>query len=77
MVVPLLSCASRGSYDRASFPKHQREFPFVYVLTDFTAANVEFWLQHPQLAEFYRMGILDVAQFDAETDTSVCVLSRG
>ncbi len=43
--------------------------PVQYVVTDFTATNLEHWRSHPQLAPLVREGLLDVAQFDAERDT--------
>jgi len=38
---------------------------FTYVMTDFTAANVEFWRHHPSLEPHVQAGRLDFATFDA------------
>jgi tetratricopeptide (TPR) repeat protein len=44
---------------------------FNYVMTDFTASNVNFWQTHDQLNVYVKQGILDFAQFDAEHDTHI------
>lgn len=41
--------------------------PFVYVMTDFTLNNIQYWQQHPALQEYLAQGILDFAQYDMET----------
>lgn len=41
--------------------------PIKYVLTDFTRQNVDYWRPHGWLQEFIEQGVLDIAQFDAET----------
>lgn len=44
-----------------------RELPrFQVVLTDFTDANVDAWLEHPDLQEAFADGRLDCARFDAD-----------
>lgn len=54
---------------REFFPKdHALEFPFKYVMTDFTEHNVRFWREHASFQEFFKMGVLDVAVYDAESD---------
>lgn len=40
--------------------------PICYVMTDFTASNIEFWQQHKALQPFIEQGLLDFAQFDLE-----------
>jgi len=60
---------------REFFPAgHGLEFPFKYVMTDFTAHNVEFWMQHASFAELFEMGVLDCAVWDAEKETSMTLL---
>lgn len=43
--------------------------PFVYIMTDFVEANLDFWETHPRLQPFFGQGILDYALFDAEKDS--------
>ena len=45
--------------------------PFKYVMTDAFVGSVDAWAQHPSLREFIEAGVIDVAVFDAERDTSV------
>ena len=45
--------------------------PIRYVMTDVSPANLAFWRAHPQLRPFFDAGVLDVALFDAERDTSL------
>lgn len=45
--------------------------PFRYVMTDFTASNLDFWRQHDALAPFREAGLVDFALFDAERDESL------
>ena len=56
---------------REFFPEHSLEVPFKYIMTDFTDKNVQFWKQHAQFAEMLSTGVLDIAVFNAETDTEV------
>ena len=51
--------------------------PFRYVLTDFTARNVDFCAAHPSLAPFVARGVLDFAIFDAERDTTLDLRRAG
>lgn len=44
---------------------------FVYVMTDFTQNNLNFWNQHPSLRPYIESGHLDLAIFDAVNDTSL------
>jgi tetratricopeptide (TPR) repeat protein len=44
---------------------------FRYVMTDFAQANVDFWRKHPRLKGYFDAGLLDVARFDAEVDTTL------
>ncbi|GMI10455.1 hypothetical protein TrVE_jg3987 [Triparma verrucosa] len=43
----------------------------VYVMTDFTESNFNFWMTHPVLAPYVESGQLDFAIFDAVNDTSI------
>lgn len=46
---------------------HDRDLPsFCVVITDFAAANVEAWLEHPDLRPAFEAGRLDCATFDAD-----------
>jgi len=44
---------------------------FRYVMTDFAQSNIDFWRAHPRLKGYFDAGLLDVARFDAEVDTSL------
>ncbi len=50
--------------------------PFCYVLSDFTAANLEFWKTHPRLQPYIQKGWLDFALFNAESDTELTLSER-
>ena len=45
--------------------------PFRYVMTDFAEANIRSWLDHPRLQPHFAAGVLDVARFDASSDTQL------
>ena len=56
------------------------DFPvgkIVYVMTDFTDANVGFWRNHPQLRAFFESGQMECAIFDAVRDTSITLSVSG
>lgn len=40
----------------------------VYVMTDFTPTNIEYWRAHPALQPYVAEGLLDFAQFNVEAD---------
>jgi tetratricopeptide (TPR) repeat protein len=44
---------------------------FRYVMTDLAEANIAFWRAHPRLEAYFDAGVLDVARFDAEVDTTL------
>jgi hypothetical protein len=48
-----------------------------YVLTDVAENNMDFWMQHPQLAPLVAAGVLDFAIFDAGADGSVTLRLSG
>jgi tetratricopeptide (TPR) repeat protein len=50
---------------------------FRYVMTDFASANVAFWRSHPRLERYFEAGLLDVARFDAEVDTTLVLEVSG
>jgi tetratricopeptide (TPR) repeat protein len=50
---------------------------FCYVLTDFHAASLAFWREHPQLAPWVERGVLDWGLFDAEHGESLALENRG
>jgi hypothetical protein len=54
-----------------------RPVPIRYVLTDFTASNLNALRRHPTLQPFVQEGVLDFACFDAETDAQIHSLSSG
>ena len=49
----------------------QQQAPICYVMTDFTASNIEFWQQHAALESFVEAGLLDFAKFDFENDQTL------
>jgi hypothetical protein len=59
---------------RAS-PFADREF--TYVMTDFTAVNIEAWTQHSSLRPFIDSGRLDVAVFDAASPGPIELSNAG
>lgn len=49
-------------------------FPFskiIFVMTDFTENNFNFWADHPQLKKYFESGNLDAGIFDAVSDTEI------
>ena len=56
---------------RAQWPNSQGTPPFTYILTDVSAANVEFWRTHECIAPLIAAGIVDTAVFDAETQRTL------
>ena len=48
--------------------KGEEQLPVCYLMTDFTASNIDFWNKHPALTDFIEQGVLDFAQFDFEND---------
>jgi len=60
--------------------KDTLDFPIdklVYVMTDFTESNFNFWKDHPQLAPYFKSGQLDSAIFDAVNDESITLSNSG
>lgn len=55
------------------------EFPLDvrYVLTDYAQTNLEFWREHERLKPFLQSGALELARFDAESDSSIVLESSG
>ena len=49
----------------------------VYVLTDVCEATLAWWQQHPCLAPLFDAGLLDLARFDATTDTALHLRRSG
>jgi tetratricopeptide (TPR) repeat protein len=50
------------------------DFPLqkiVYVMTDFTENNFNFWRDHPSLKKYFESGQLDAGIFDAVNDTTI------
>jgi hypothetical protein len=54
-----------------------RDLSFTYVLTDYTWTIRHFWKQQKQLQPWVESGRLDFAKFDAETDETLVLESRG
>lgn len=55
-------------------------FPFskiVFVMTDFTEKNVDYWLQSPVLQPYFDQGVLDCGIFNAVTDTTLALRKSG
>jgi hypothetical protein len=60
--------------------KETFDFPVekvVYVMTDFTDANVNFWKDHPQLKPYFESGQIDSAIFDCVQDSSITLSQSG
>ncbi|CAM9108344.1 unnamed protein product [Choristocarpus tenellus] len=56
------------------------DFPvdkIVYVMTDFTESNFNFWASHPVLKPYMDSGQLDMAIFDAVSDTTIKLSCSG
>ena len=56
------------------------DFPWseiVYVMTDFTRKNFEFWQNHPSLRPYFESGRLDAGIFDAVNDSSITLWKSG
>lgn len=51
--------------------------PFVWVITDFTEANVSFCANHERLRPFIEAGLADTAVFNAEVDDSLTLRHSG
>jgi len=56
-----------------SFPVNK----IVYVMTDFTENNFNFWSEHPMLKPYFESGQLDSAIFDAVGDISIKLSKAG
>jgi len=48
-----------------------KQFPFKYVMTDFTTVNITYWRNHSHLQPLIEAGLLDFASFDIERDTEL------
>ena len=53
--------------ETCSFPLQK----IVFVMTDFTEANFDFWKNHPALSKYFKSGQLDAGIFDAVADTEI------
>jgi tetratricopeptide (TPR) repeat protein len=53
------------------------KIPFVYVMTDLSDKNIEYWKKHPALQPYVQQGILDFAKFNMEQDQSLQLLNSG
>jgi len=53
---------------REFWPKSCLVYPFVYLMTDSCRSNVEAYKRNARLSRFIRMGILNFAVFDGESD---------
>jgi SAM-dependent MidA family methyltransferase len=51
--------------------------PFCYILSDFTAANLAFWQDHPRLQPYLGNGWLDFALFDVENSSDLSLQYAG
>ena len=59
--------------ERAVRPKRD----IVYVMTDVSEANIEFWRNHPQLKPFVDQGVLDFAYLDVLEEHPIHLLNSG
>lgn len=53
------------------------ELKLRYIMSDFTAKNIEFWMEHERLQPYVEQGILDFAQLDLERDTQIHLQKSG
>ena len=51
--------------------------PFCYILSDFTASSLAFWQGHPRFKPYIEKGWLEMAQFNAVSDTSITLNHSG
>jgi hypothetical protein len=51
--------------------------PFVYILSDFTEANLDFWKEQSRLRPYIAKGWLDFALFDAEKSSEIVLQTTG
>lgn len=56
---------------REFWPKSCLAFPFVFLMTDSCRSNVEAYKRNARLSRFVRMGILDFAVFNGESDLDI------
>ena len=49
----------------------------VYVMTDFTEANLSFWQQHEKLQPYVKSGQLDYAVYDMDQHDSITLINSG
>ncbi len=54
-----------------------KDFPFKYIMTDFSKSNLACWQTHSWLQPFVEQGILDFACFDAEKPQDLTLLRSG
>jgi len=54
-----------------------KNFPFKYVMTDYSKRNVEFWRTHQSLQPFVEEAVLDFALFDGERDEELMLSESG
>lgn len=62
-----------AAYAQSSLTQHSVK----YILTDFTAENLNYWKTHPSLQPYLEQGLLDFACFDAENDQSITLNCSG
>lgn len=55
---------------------HLEDIDIVYVMTDFTQSNIDFWDKQPQLSQYLEAGKLDFALFDLVSDRPVNLVKR-
>jgi len=53
------------------------DIKIVYVISDFTRSNLDFWRAQPQLAEYVKLGKLDFALVDVVADEQIKLVSSG
>ncbi len=54
-----------------------KDLTFKYVMTDFTAGNIDYWQNHTHLKPLAEQGILDFAAFDLEEDSELVLRVSG
>lgn len=59
------------------YPKSNREFPFVYVMTEVSQDMIGFYQKHPRLVPLIDRGILDFASFECENDNEIKLIKSG
>lgn len=61
-------------FPKPSNNENNREYPFVYVMTEVSPEMIDFYQKHPKLSPLLKSGILDIAIFDSEKDNEISLI---